>query len=55
MLLDEVIVSLSHLGFTGLVFTSNDQHVVHETDVISLALWRSDTFILNASEENEHA
>ena len=38
MLLDKVVVSLSHLTLTGLVYTSNDQHVVHKTDIVLLAL-----------------
>ncbi len=50
MLLDKVVVSLSHLTFTGLVYTSNDQHVVHKTDIVPLALWQCDAFILYASE-----
>ena len=55
MLFDEVTFSLSHLAFIGLVFTNIDQHLVHKTDVISLALWRSDAFILYPSEQHEHA
>ena len=52
MLLDKVTVSLSHFTLVALVFTSNDQHVVHETEIVPLALGQCDAVILYASETN---
>ena len=47
MLLGKIVVSLIHLIFIGLGFTSNDHHVVHETVIVLHAL---NVFILHASD-----